>query len=93
MAHPKSNWFKHVLTDYDNKTYDTGRVLAFGYFICSVIFEAVGMWKGQTFDIQAYLLGGGTFLSGLGLYLFGDGKGRELGGMSNVDVSTTIPKE
>lgn len=72
-----TKWLKHSLTDYDNTTFDTGRVLAFGYFIAAVVFEAVNMWKGRPFDVQLFLTGGGAYLGGLGVYLFGDGKGKE----------------
>lgn len=92
----RSNWLRHSLTDYDNATYDTGRVLAFGYFITAVVLEAWSvMWQGNSFNVQDYLLGGGTFLTGLGFYLFGDGKGKKESGVTN-DSSTnnpSIPKE
>jgi hypothetical protein len=63
---------KHILTDYDNTTFDTGRVLAVCFFASSIVFQAWTVFHGGTFDPQAYLVGGGGFLGGLGLYLFGD---------------------
>lgn len=64
---------KHILTDYDNETYDTGRVLAFFYFLSAVVFMGWSVIHlSQPFDAQAYLVGGGGFLGGLGVYLFGD---------------------
>lgn len=63
---------KQVLTTYDNETFDTGRVLAFLYFISTIVFQAWVVFHGGTFDPQEYLVGGGGFLAGLGIYLFGD---------------------
>lgn len=68
---------KHVLTDYDNTTFDTGRVLACVYFLATLVFVGVDViFHGRAFDPQAYLMGGGGFLTGLGIYLFSDAKGR-----------------
>jgi len=64
---------KNILTDYDNSTYDTGRVVAVAYFLSAIIFMGVAVViHGQLFDPQSYLVGGGGFLTGLGVYLFGD---------------------
>ena len=63
---------KDILTDYDNRTYDTGRVVAVFYFLSAVLFTGWTVYHGQYFDPQAYLVGGGGFLGGLGIYLFGD---------------------
>ena len=63
---------KQILTSYDNQTYDTGRVLAFVYFISAIIFQGWATWHGLGFNPQEYLAGGGVFLGGLGVYLFGD---------------------
>lgn len=71
-------WLKDSVTDYDNRTFDTGRVLAFIYFLSTIIFMGISILKfGQTFDPQAYLVGGGGFLGGLGVYLFGDNSRKE----------------
>jgi hypothetical protein len=71
MAKP-STALKQILTSYDNQTFDTGRVLAFAYFISTIVFQAWAVFHGLPFDPQAYLLGGGGFLGGLGVYLMGD---------------------
>lgn len=94
MTSPRSKLFKNCLTDYDNETYDTGRVLAFAFFLSSMFYSGWDLIVlHNAFDVQKYLLGGGTFLTGLGFYLFGDGKGRrEAGGTNNVDTSTEVPK-
>lgn len=94
MTSLRSNILRHCLTDYDNVTYDTGRVLAFAFFLSSVVYSGWDLIVlHNAFDVQKYLLGGGTFLTGLGFYLFGDGKGRkEAGGTNNVDTSTEVSK-
>lgn len=63
---------KQILTSYDNETYDTGRVLAFLYFLSTIVFTGWIVFHGGAFNPQEYLVGGGGFLAGLGLYLFGD---------------------
>jgi hypothetical protein len=63
---------RQMLTSYDNKTYDTGRILATVYFLSTIIFTAWVVFHGGPFDPQGYLVGGGAFLGGLGVYLFGD---------------------
>lgn len=67
-----STALKQVLTSYDNQTFDTGRVLAFAYFVSTIVFQAWAVFHGMAFDPQAYLVGGGGFLGGLGVYLMGD---------------------
>lgn len=62
----------NILTGYDNQTYDTGRFLAFCYFVSAIVFMGWDLYHGNKFDPQAYLSGGGVFLGGLGVYLFGD---------------------
>jgi hypothetical protein len=68
----RSKILQQILTSYDNKTFDTGRVLAFLYFISTIVFQAWTVFHGGPFDPQSYLVGGGGFLAGLGVYLFGD---------------------
>ncbi len=65
---------KQVCTDEDNETYDTGRVVAIIYFLSTILFQGWSTYHGVPFDAQEYLLGGGTFLTGLGGYLFLDRK-------------------
>jgi hypothetical protein len=72
MANKFSKGLKQALTSYDNQTYDTGRILAFLYFLSTIVFTGWGVFHGLAFDPQAYLVGGGGFLAGLGVYLFGD---------------------
>lgn len=63
---------KQILTSYDNQTYDTGRVLAFLYFLSTIVFTGWVVFHGGDFNPQEYLVGGGGFLAGLGVYLFTD---------------------
>jgi hypothetical protein len=72
MANRATKAFRQILTSYDNTTYDTGRVLAFLYFLSTIVFQGWTVFHGLGFDPQAYLVGGGGFLAGLGIYLFGD---------------------
>ena len=72
MANRATKAMRQILTSYDNTTYDTGRVLAFLYFLSTIVFQGWGVFHGVVFDPQAYLVGGGGFLAGLGVYLFGD---------------------
>ena len=68
---------KHILTDYDNATFDTGRTIAALFILSAMVYSGFDVLRnGHVFDPQAYLVGGGGFLAGLGMYLFGDGKGR-----------------
>ena len=70
-------WIKDSITDYDNTTYDTGRVIAFVYFLSAIVFTGYNLAVlHNPFDVQGYLVGGGGFLGGLGVYLFGDKSGR-----------------
>jgi len=69
-----SNILKQISTDDDNETYDTGRVVAVIYFLSTILLQGWATYHGNTFDAQNYLIGGGTFLTGLGGYLFLDKK-------------------
>lgn len=70
----KPHPLKQICTDSDNETYDTGRVVAVIYFLSTIILQSWFTYHGGAFDPQNYLLGGGTFLTGLGGYLFLDKK-------------------
>jgi len=69
-----SNILKQISTDDDNETYDTGRVVAVIYFLSTILLQGWSTYHGGAFDAQNYLIGGGTFLTGLGGYLFLDKK-------------------
>src|SRR4030042_479243 len=67
----------NLVTDYDNKTYDTGRSIALVYFTVAIFFEGYHLFKSPaTFDVQEFLVGGAAFLAGLGAYAIGAGAGR-----------------
>lgn len=68
---------KQLVTDYDNETYDIGRTLALVYFCCAILFTAVSVFFNHTFDVMSFLSGGGAFLGGLGVYIFGDARGKQ----------------
>ena len=69
----KTNFWKHLSTDYDNKTFDTGRVLVIGVVLSMVFMEG---WDvivhAAKFDSQGYGTGVAAILAGLGAYIFGD---------------------
>ena len=72
MQLKKNSLLMNILTSYDNQTFDTGRVLAFLYFLSTIVFQAWVVFHGGPFSPQDYLAGGGAFMAGLGIYLFGD---------------------
>ena len=69
----KHSFWKHISTDYDNQTFDTGRVIGI-VVILSMIF--MQLWDvidhSAKFDPQGYGAGVAAILAGLGAYLFGD---------------------
>lgn len=69
----KPGFWKHITTDYDNRTFDTGRVIGLA-IILSMIF--MGVWDVivhmAKFDAQGYGAGVAAVLAGLGAYIFGD---------------------
>jgi hypothetical protein len=81
MVKRQQNLFLRVLhnvaTDFDNKTFDTGRVIAIIYFFSAICFEGYRVFTSTTsFNPQEYLTGGAAFLAGLGAYIYGDASGR-----------------
>ena len=75
----KPGFWKHVTTDYDNETFDTGRALVV-VIIVSMIF--LTGWDvivhAAKFDAQSFGTGTAALLVGLGAYLFGDNSKRPL---------------
>ena len=84
------NLIKHILTNEDNVTFDTGRVIAFVYFVSTIILQGYSTFKSGLFDAQSYLVGGGGFLTGLGGYLFLD-KRNNREGVSKDDYNNPRP--
>lgn len=64
--------FKHLLTDYDNKTYDTGRCVAVFLVVMIVVFQAWNLVLGRPFDPLAFGGGCATILGSLGIAIAGD---------------------
>lgn len=73
----KPGFWKHISTDYDNQTFDTGRVIGI-VVILSMIF--LQTWDivahAAKFDPQSYGGGVAAILAGLGAYIFGDNSKR-----------------
>ena len=69
--------FSHLVTDYDNKTGDTGRWITIFVVVVSVLLEVFDVVVHATkFDVQAFGIGMGSILGGLAVYLYGDNKSR-----------------
>lgn len=71
--------FKHVLTDFDNETYDTIRVLGMFVAVCGLVFQGYALYRGQTFDVMGFLTGFGGFLAGIGAGVLLDARGKGSG--------------
>jgi hypothetical protein len=70
-------FLRHISTDYDNNTFDTGRSLVI-LVILSMVF--MNVWDvvvhKAAFNAQSFGAGAGALLIGLGAYLFGDNSKR-----------------
>lgn len=66
------SWWRQVGTDYDNATWDTGRVIGVTIAASGIGFQAWALALGQQFSAIGYLSGMGALLGALGVYLFGD---------------------
>jgi hypothetical protein len=69
---------KDILTDYDNETYDTGRVLAVLVVLSMTGMQAWAVYKGGTFDAGAYGAGVAAVIGALGIAIFGDNAKRDV---------------
>jgi hypothetical protein len=69
-------FLREILTDYDNKTFDTGRTLAVFVVVSMTILQCVSLFTGGTFDPMAYGGGVAAVIACLGVAIFGDSKGR-----------------
>lgn len=67
------SFIKHIMTDYDNVTFDTGRVAVMLVVLAMLFFEG---WEvivhASKFDAQSFGTGISALLIGLGAYIFGD---------------------
>lgn len=75
MTH-KNYFFKNLMTDIDNETFDIGRAVVF-FVVLSMVFMQGWDVIAHTakFDPQAFGTGVSALLIGLGAYIFGDKKG------------------
>jgi len=63
---------KDIVTDYDNETYDTGRVLAVSVVLSMLVMQGWSVWKSGTFDPAAFGAGVAAVIAALGVAIFGD---------------------
>jgi len=63
---------KDIVTDYDNETYDTGRVLAVCVVLSMLVMQGVAVWKSGSFDPSAFGTGVAAVIAALGVAIFGD---------------------
>jgi len=74
---PKGQIFKHITTDYDNITFDTGRfivvVLAglviFTVMLLSAIAVVTVFWENKSFDFQSFGIGVASIFGGFATLL------------------------
>ena len=71
----KPGFWKHISTDRDNETFDTGRSLVIVVILSMIFMESWDViWHGTKFDPQSFGTGVAAILVGLGAYVFGDTK-------------------
>ena len=64
---------KDLITDYDGETLETGRVAAIVGIVAFIVLAAWGVIaQGKDLDMQAFGIGFGSLVGGLGVYLMGD---------------------
>lgn len=85
MAKSRS-WLKDILTDYDNRTYDTGRSFAAIYLAVAIGLEIYRVvYSAQPFDVKEFLLGGAAFFVGVGIAIAGDNHNRPKGSSERIE--------
>ena len=63
----------NLITDYDNKTFDTGRSLVCVVVLAMVFFQGWDLIVNDAkFDASSFGTGVAALLVGLGAYIFGD---------------------
>lgn len=65
-------FFRELLTDYDNQTYDTGRSIAVFLVVSMTVMEAFVIYRGQPFDAGSFGGGMAAVLACLGAAIAGD---------------------
>ena len=86
---------KDILTDYDNQTYDTGRVLAVFVVASMTAMQGWAVWKGGSFDAGAYGAGVAAVIGALGIAIFGDNAKRDIAakGLATANKANEAAKE
>ena len=86
---------KDILTDYDNQTYDTGRVLAVLVVVSMTGMQAWAVYKGGTFDAGAYGAGVAAVIGALGIAIFGDNAKRDVAakGLATTNKANVVAQE
>lgn len=67
MALPK--FLQHILTEPDNKTFCPVRLIALAGSLQYLTTTAINFWKHAVFDPQAFAVGLGALLAGVGAAL------------------------
>ena len=65
-------FIKDNLTDYDGKTYDTGRSLAWACILALMVMQGWAVYKTGAFDPMAFAGGCAAIIAALGAAIFGD---------------------
>jgi len=74
------NILKDLTTDYDNQTFDTGRVLGVIIVVAYVVFTGHSVFvMGVPFNGQEFGIGIGAILTGLGACIWGDNRRPQYG--------------
>jgi hypothetical protein len=71
IATPR-RFLRDILTDYDGRTYDTGRSLAVFVVTAMTAMQAWAVFKGNTFNPTEYGTGVAAIIASLGVAIFGD---------------------
>jgi hypothetical protein len=66
------SFLRDIVTDYDSKTYDTGRCVAVFLILAMTCLQAVSTYKSGVFDAMAFGGGAAAVLGALGLAIAGD---------------------
>lgn len=67
---PIANILKELMTSDDNVTWDVFRSLAVASIVVAFFLEGYSViWQGKTFDMQAFGIGVGSLLGGVGVAL------------------------
>lgn len=68
----KARFWREILTDYDNRTFDTGRCLAVFSVFALTALQVLSLFRGGTFSAAEYGGGVAAIVACLGAAIFGD---------------------